>query len=93
MLTIKYSGVFRSDYKRVIKQGKNKKKMQDVLIVLTNEEPIPLSWKDRKLVDTKEWKGVRELHIEPDWLLIYKIHKAEDELRLIRTGSHSELFK
>lgn len=37
------------------------------------------------------WKNHRDCHIEPDWILIFRI--AKDELILERTGSHSELFK
>ena len=37
------------------------------------------------------WRGYREAHIEPDWLLIYRI--TGNELRLVRTGSHSDLFR
>ena len=35
---------------------------------------------------------MRELHIEPDWLLVYQIQKSELILRLVRTGTHSDLF-
>jgi len=37
-----------------------------------------------------EWKGVSECHIDPDWLLIYDV--TPDEVLLIRTGTHSDLF-
>ncbi|WP_348642579.1 type II toxin-antitoxin system YafQ family toxin [Mesorhizobium sp. B2-5-9] len=37
-----------------------------------------------------DWKGFRDAHIEPDWLLIYRV--VDDELQLARTGSHSDLF-
>ncbi|MCU0288190.1 MAG: type II toxin-antitoxin system YafQ family toxin [Acidobacteria bacterium] len=38
------------------------------------------------------WKDHMECHIEPDWLLIYRIDRKYNELILVRTGSHSELF-
>lgn len=93
MLRIRHTGDFKGDYKRVIKQGKNKLKIANVIEALANEAKLPESWNDHKLKNTKDWKDVRELHIEPDWILIYKIEKDDQELRLIRTGSHSELFK
>jgi len=37
------------------------------------------------------WRGHREAHIAPDWLLIYQV--VDDELRLVRTGRHSDLFR
>lgn len=41
---------------------------------------------------TGNWYGHRECHIEPDWLLIYKVYKNEKIIEYARTGSHSELF-
>jgi len=38
------------------------------------------------------WKGFYECHIEPDWLLIYRINKDKQELELAKTGAHSDLF-
>jgi mRNA interferase YafQ len=38
-----------------------------------------------------DWKGYWDCHIEPDWVLIYKL--TEDELRLARTGTHADLFE
>ena len=62
---------------------------QTVLELLAKEEVLPAKYKDHSL--SGKWKGHRECHIEPDWLLIYQT--TEDELILIATGSHDDLFK
>ena len=66
-------------------------KMKDVLILLKSGKKLPAKYKDHELKG--DWKGFRELHISPDWLLIYTKNKTELILTLTRTGSHSELFK
>jgi mRNA interferase YafQ len=53
---------------------------------------LPPKYRDHSLVISKEYKNVRECHIEPDWLLVYRIENDELTLYLIRTGSHSDLF-
>ena len=63
-------------------------KLRQVLLLLLNGEPLPERYKDHPL--RGNWNGYRDLHIEPDWLLIYRIFG--DELHLARTGSHSDLF-
>lgn len=90
MLKIKYEKSFKKDYKQIKKRGYNTKKFVEVLELLKNEIPLPIKYKDHKL--NGDYKGFRECHIEPDWLLIYKV--IEDELILIltRTGTHSDLF-
>jgi mRNA interferase YafQ len=80
---------FKRDFKRIAKQGKNLQELESALFLLFNEKPLPERFADHSLHG--DYDGYRELHIKPDWLLIYKI---EDEtLILARTGSHAELFK
>ena len=64
--------------------------METVMDMLANEQPLPEKYKDHAL--TGDWKGFRECHIQPDWLLIYKIQNDSLILTLSRTGSHSDLF-
>jgi mRNA interferase YafQ len=79
---------FKKDVKRIIKQGKNLKELENILSLLIEGETIPDRYKDHSL--TGDYNEFRELHIKPDWLLIYK---TEGEiLTLVRTGSHPELF-
>ena len=92
MLKIEYQGQFKRDYKQAIKRGCNVGKLEEVISMLAEEKVLPSQYKDHKLNDSKEYKGMRECHIEPDWILIYKIYKDILILQLIRTGSHSDLF-
>jgi mRNA interferase YafQ len=79
---------FKKDFKRILKQGKRLDELKAILKLLVAGKEIPEKYKDHQL--TGNWKEFRELHIQPDWLLVYKIEN--DVLTLIRTGSHSELF-
>ena len=56
------------------------------------EQPLPEKYKDHALTNSRNYKDMRECHIEPDWLLVYKVLREILILRLIRTGSHSDLF-
>ncbi len=88
-LKIRQSSQFKRDVKRLKRQGKGLSPLMTVIETLAKEEPLVESHRDHKLIGN--WKGFRECHIEPDWLLIYRI--AENELQLARTGSHAELFR
>jgi mRNA interferase YafQ len=55
---------------------------------LANEEQLEPQFRDHKL--SGEWQGFRECHVEPDWLLIYRIEG--DEITFVRTGTHADLF-
>lgn len=90
MLTINYHTSFKKDYKRVIKRGYKAERLEKVLDYLVNEIPLPQEYRDHDL--TGDWKGYRECHIQPDWLLIYKIRNDSLVLTLTRTGTHSDLF-
>lgn len=79
---------FKKDIKKQIKRGKNPQNLKRVVELLLNEMPLPEKNKDHPLIGN--WIGRRDCHIEPDWILIYR--KSEDEIRLERTGSHSDLF-
>ena len=90
MLTISYSSRFKKDYKVVKKRGYDIELLEEVLTLLCEEQPLPEKYRDHAL--TGNFIGHRECHITPDWLLIYKIEKAELLLALTRTGTHSDLF-
>jgi mRNA interferase YafQ len=82
------STAFKKDVKRAQKRGKDMAKLKAVILLLLEEQPLPERLKDHPLKG--DWVGYRDLHIEPDWLLLYKL--TEVELRLARTGTHSDLF-
>lgn len=92
MLKPEFTGQFKRDYKRAIKRGCDPEKLEYVISLLCNEEPLPKEYRDHTLTNSKNYKGMRECHIEPDWLLVYKVVKQTLILSLIRTGSHSDLF-
>ena len=79
---------FKKDIKRAQKRGKDLAKLKAVIDLLLAEQPLPPKNRDHQLGGN--WRGHRDCHIEPDWILIYKI--LYDELRLERTGTHSDLF-
>ena len=79
---------FKKDIKRQKKRGNNLQKLKDVIDILIRSEPLPPKNRDHAL--TGDWVGWRDCHLEPDWLLIYKV--APEELLLGRTGTHSDLF-
>jgi mRNA interferase YafQ len=79
---------FRRDVKLAQKRGKDMAKLRQVILLLIEESPLQARFKDHPLGG--DWKHFRDCHIEPDWLLIYKI--AGDDLHLVRTGTHSDLF-
>jgi mRNA interferase YafQ len=79
---------FKKDIKRLQKRGKDLGKLKSVIDLLIAKQPVPPKNRDHQL--SGNWAGHRDCHIEPDWLLIYRL--LEDELRLERTGTHSDLF-
>lgn len=89
---IKYSKEFKKSLKKVTNQGKNIDKLLDVVDMLSKREPLDLRYRDHTLYNDKRFKGCRELHIEPDWLLVYKYEEEQLILLLVNTGSHSEMF-
>jgi len=92
MLKIEFGGQFKKDYKIAVKRGGDPKKLEAVITLLANEIPLPEKYRDHALTTSRNYKNVRECHIEPDWLLIYKIESDRLVLALIRTGTHSDLF-
>ena len=92
MLTIEYPSIFKKDYKRAIKRGFNPKNFEKVVQLLQNQQTLPKKYHVHALTDSRNFKNVRECHIEPDWLLIYQIIEERLVLKLMRTGSHSDLF-
>ena len=86
MLTPVWSGRFKRDVKWAEKRGKDMQRLKTVLLLLIEAQPIPASYGGHPL--RGDWKGFRDLHIEPDWLLLYRIEG--DELQLARMVTHSD---
>lgn len=92
MLKLEFTGQFKKDYKIALKRGCNVSELEKVIGLLCEEKTLPPKYKDHALVNSRNYKNVRECHIEPDWLLIYQVVHDSLLLKLIRTGSHSDLF-
>ena len=90
MLSIVYHTQFKKDYKRALKRGCDPQLLADIVSMLANGETLPAKNRDHAL--TGNYAGMREGHIQPDWLLVYQVHQEELVLALVRTGTHSDLF-
>ena len=88
MLLLVRKSRFKKDYKKLKSSGKDLNKLRVVIELLVQGNDLPPKNRDHFLIG--KYKDFRECHIEPDWLMIYKLTPAE--LILVRTGSHSELF-
>ena len=88
MLNPFYVGQFKRDYKLQQKRHKNVELLDEIIRALANEQHLPSKNKDHPL--RGNYKDHRECHIEPDWLLIYKIEG--NSIYFVRTGSYSDLF-
>lgn len=90
MLSVRYSAKFKKDFKLAVKRGYDQKLLQEVIMLLRNQQPLPEKYYDHGL--RGEYLGHRECHITSDWLLIYKVEADILTLSLTRTGTHSDLF-
>ena len=82
---------FKKDYKMAIKRNLPINELDKVIELLSLDAPLPEKYLDHDL--SGNWKGFRECHIQPNWLLLYKISNNKLILTLSRTGSHSDLFR
>lgn len=88
--SIEFTTQFKKDLKLAKKQNKNLDKMFEVVEILANGDKLDSKYRDHNL--SGNYKGARECHIEPDWLLIYEIKEDILVLLLSRLGTHSDLF-
>ncbi|MCL2149677.1 MAG: type II toxin-antitoxin system YafQ family toxin [Dehalococcoidia bacterium] len=90
MLKIKFTNKMIRDVKRMIKRGKDVSRLTVTLDMLASQIKMPQKYNDHALKG--EMIGFRECHIEPNWLLIYRVDKEELILLATGTGSHADLF-
>ena len=91
-LNTRVKNQFKKDLKKAIRDPKKNTDLlkQIIQAYLVNNEKVPEQYKPHQLVG--EWKPHMECHVQPDFLLIWDIDEQENELILVRCGSHSELF-
>jgi mRNA interferase YafQ len=89
MKTTQRTSHFKKDTMRMVKRAKNFTIIKEIIQSLADGEKLETKYRDHLLVG--QYKGTRECHIEPDWLLIYET--TATELVLIRTGTHADLFR
>jgi mRNA interferase YafQ len=80
---------FERDLRRMRKRGKDIAKLKGVMTMLIEEQLLSERYRDHPLMGN--WQGRRECHIEPNWLLIYKLQRSE--IIFERTGTHADLFE
>ena len=90
MLDIFYTTKIKKDIKLIKKRNYDLKKFDEVIDLLCENKPLPPKYLDHNL--SGDYAGYRECHIEPDWLLIYRIENNTLTLVVFRTGTHSDLF-
>ena len=87
---VKHTTQFKKDYKLAMKRGRKIGLLEDVVAILAMGEALPEKHRDHEL--SGNWEGHRACHIQPDWLLVYRIEDNVLVLTLSRTGTHSDLF-
>lgn len=90
MYKIEFTHQYLKDVKLARKRQLDENKLNQIIQLLAIGQALPLKNKDHALTGT--YSGFRECHIQPNWLLIYAINHQIQIVRLIRTGSHSDLF-
>lgn len=88
MKAVRRSGQFKKDLRLAERRAHDLSKLAVVLDLLIASKPLPAVYQDHPLKGP--WRGCRDCHIEPDWLLIYRITRTEIEL--VRTGTHADIF-
>ena len=90
MLDIVLSNRFKKDLQLAAKRGYDLDLLDAVVTNLAERRPLAEKYRDHEL--TGNYSGFRECHIQPDWLLVYRVEADELILFLSRTGTHSDLF-
>lgn len=90
MLEIVLSNRFKKDLKIAAKRKLNLNLLDEIVDKLASGETLPDKNRDHAL--SGDYAGFRECHIQPDWLLVYRVENEELLLFLFRTGTHSDLF-
>lgn len=86
-----YTAQFKKDAHKLERSGSHDiEKLKTIVRKLLNGEPLDTRHRDHPL--TGNWKGHRDCHVGPDWILIYRIDMEAQVITFIRTGSHADIF-
>ena len=85
-----FTARFRKDVRLAVKRGKRVEKLTALVKLLCAGDPLPERYFDHAL--SGKYKGFCDCHIEPDWIVIYRIEQERLMLVLSRTGTHNDLF-
>ena len=89
-LTVKPTTAFKKDYKLAIKRGLQIELLETVIETLAMGSTLPPENRDHDL--TGNWRGHRECHIQPDWLMTWQQDNQQLTLLFLQTGTHSDIF-
>lgn len=89
-LKVVWTTKFKRDYKRAMKRGLDMNRLDEVIRTLAAGQELAVAHRDHALGG--DWRGHRECHVQPDWLLIYYVDGERLVLTLTRTGTHADLF-
>jgi len=90
MFSCNFTNKFKKDYKRAIKRGWKMNLFENVYDMLEEKGELPPTYKPHSL--TGNWVGYIDAHIQPDWVVIYKVDKSEMTVDFVRMGTHADLF-
>lgn len=90
MRKVAFTKSFKRDIKKVFRSGIDFEKLEGIINLLRKDMPLPEHMRDHALSGKWKTMNARECHVKPDVLLVYR--KPENEIHLLRIGSHSELF-
>ena len=90
MLNIEYTSQFKRDLKLLKKRRKDLLALQKIMNLIAEQKQLPVTLRDHHI--SGNWRYHRELHIESDWLLIYRCEQKRNTVVFVRTGTHSDLF-
>ena len=86
------SSEFKRSFKRYLRSGIDfQMEFENIVGLLIYHKEVPIKYKDHQLVNCKDFKDCRELHIKPDLLLVYRL--SDTSVELLQLGSHSDLFE
>ena len=90
MLGFKTTKQFEGDYRLMVRRGKDIQKLKTIMRQLVNQQTLERKYHDHAL--RGNLRDHRDCHIEPDWILMYRIDRELQEITFVRSGTHADLF-